>query len=340
MTTAFTTILTIFRGILRWRQYRKFYSDDYWSFAGQVFLIATAVHLRFIVPELYEQQRRLDGDKPRLSDAEYARNAVPMAKLLISILEMFWGCLWSVKLSFLMLIKRMLTPQRRFVVWWWITLVWTILMFIAALLSNFLVCLPLWRRWSVDPKTYCGTSGANDPQIALAISLVFDATSDVAIMVLPLYMLRGLRVSRSRRIAVQAMFALSTPVIIIAALRVALIAAAGGTEGGVNMYHWTEWTWSEPWIAMTIVHVPAFKYLFDRSRRFFNDSANSNSFTNSFHRGNKKRLQGIYSTGTGLSQPNESTEGLHAEGYEMQGKIGCTSDFAVKSEPAPRGSEL
>jgi hypothetical protein len=59
----------------------------------------------------------------------------------------FWNCLWSVKGSLLMLYRRLFTCVNGYMKWWWVVAAACVLTWAISILTNFIACLPLRRRF-------------------------------------------------------------------------------------------------------------------------------------------------------------------------------------------------
>jgi hypothetical protein len=80
------------------------------------------------VPSQYSSNQCLtsiqltEGKEPTMSTAEFSKKAVLYLKLEISAMCFFWGALWSVKFSFMALIRRLLLGRQEYENWWRIIL--------------------------------------------------------------------------------------------------------------------------------------------------------------------------------------------------------------------------
>jgi len=134
-------------------------------------------------------------------------------------------------------------------------MVYVILTCIAEFFITIFACVPVPRRWSLNPNESCGKERSG--LILQGFCVAFDISSDLAMMILPLKILSSLQPSKSRKIAIQAIFGLGIVVVIVAAIRCALTTV--GNPQNSDRVLWVEWTWSESWIAVLIVNIPPFK---------------------------------------------------------------------------------
>lgn len=121
----------IFRLSVKLRSFHKFYADDYLvTFAWAAFL-GFAVLWQTKVSTLYEQYAVLSGKA--IPTAGFPERIAALAHSLIPLSILFYTCLWTVKLSVLLLFRRLVTKVRRQRIWWWCILVVTVLSWVACI---------------------------------------------------------------------------------------------------------------------------------------------------------------------------------------------------------------
>lgn len=117
--------------------------------------------------------------------------------------QLLWAAANScVKISILSLYTS-LFPNRRFVFLCYATMVVTAAYFISVLLETFLLCKPVQFNWD---KSIAGTcEGQNTAYLVAGIT---NLVIDVFVVVMPMPMLLGLRMSLRKRLSVIGMFSL------------------------------------------------------------------------------------------------------------------------------------
>lgn len=95
-------------------------------------LLASGVSWQIESAGLYDQYAVSSGRKPFTadfieSDLYFLRAAIVPANIL------FYSCLWTVKLSFLIFFRRLFTHFRGHRIWWWCVLIFTILTWVACI---------------------------------------------------------------------------------------------------------------------------------------------------------------------------------------------------------------
>jgi len=353
--------MTVARGVVRWKQNGIFHGDDYWAFASCFFLLVMAIHYHFMVPGVYETQRYQDQEflLAQMTPEEYGVAGVLFLKLLFSCMMFFWASLWAVKASFLCLIYRLIGGLPTYKKWWWAIVVFTIATFVASVLNNFGSCLPLWRRWSLDPLHSCQRPGQlTSTYVTIWIPTAIDIASDIAIYMMPIWILSNLMLPRSKRAGVIAMFGLSLIVVAVSIIRVVLLTGLGGN---IDMVLHVTWTWTEPMVAVIIVNIPAFKAFFTRvmpsptgaknsygsngSRGFGGSKSNKHQISSAISRSSADIEMGKHEAEREGSVDSEARlHSVNISGFNpTQNKAGpgiaVTSEVSITNEPKGPSSE-
>lgn len=139
----------IFRLTVKIRSFHKIYSDDYLVIAAWVLLLGSAVLWQVEAPNLYELFAVTSGEKP-LTSSFVARN-IDLLRSLTPFALLFYSCLWTVKVSFLLFFRRLGLNVRGQKVWWWCVLVITLLTWAATIADHNYKCsirpiAYIWRK--------------------------------------------------------------------------------------------------------------------------------------------------------------------------------------------------
>ena len=123
----------LFRLFVRIKSYQKLYSDDFLVIAAWAMLLTNTVIWHVMVPNLYEVDGVQSGQEQQRPG--FANNLTSLLHSLLPVTVLFYSCLWTVKLSFLLFFRRLGSKVRGHKVWWWCILIITILTWIACIAS-------------------------------------------------------------------------------------------------------------------------------------------------------------------------------------------------------------
>ncbi|PYH66627.1 uncharacterized protein BO88DRAFT_469035 [Aspergillus vadensis CBS 113365] len=214
--------------------------------------LAMSIAYIIVTPVVYKIDAYTDGKigpwATMLSDALF------MIKVFFANTMLLWGALWSVKLYFLFLYRRLLQDLPGEMKWWYaLTVVWT---FIGAIVSNFTSC-----------QRECSTHRDAVAEIAsLYYSFAVDAISDIMIMVLPLRLVVSLRLPLGQKISVAAVFALGTICVSMAVVRVIQIGTRANNDSTPSSSWLAFWGMIEAGIAVIVGCLPAFAIIYRRTK--------------------------------------------------------------------------
>ena len=125
---------------------------------------------------------------------------------------------WLVKLAFLLFYRLLFGSNRRFRIAWWCVLAFTFLTFWAPIAGVLATC-----AGASTLADYAACNGQSNFRIAkLIFSCVLNVVSDVAVMVLPLWMLRTLQLQKRQKTGLAFVFSLATFTVILDILRTAM----------------------------------------------------------------------------------------------------------------------
>lgn len=92
-------------------------------------LLGTAILWQIEAPTLYEQYAVGSGQRP--PSQEFIDRDIAFLRTIVPFTILFYSCLWSIKLSFLLFFRRLGSKVIGHNIWWWCVLVVTILTWVA-----------------------------------------------------------------------------------------------------------------------------------------------------------------------------------------------------------------
>lgn len=127
------------------------HSDDLFAVAGAACLLAMAVISEIQRDGVYLLISLYAGKTPPGTSLDMlGQTIIRQLKLQFAFVILFWTCLWSVKGSLMMFYRRLLIGLDGHMKWWWTVVIICILTYLVSLLTNFLACLPLSKRFTLD----------------------------------------------------------------------------------------------------------------------------------------------------------------------------------------------
>lgn len=154
-------LTTILRLVVRYRKLKQLFWDDIFAISAIVWLTVMAILNHLSLDAIYFMAAIAKGETPsaQFTTAEkIATTRVSQSKMQFCFMISFWNCLWSAKGSLLMFYRKLFTGVDGYMKWWWIVVGSCIVTWMISLLTNFMVCMPLTRRFSMDQKGQCSHS--------------------------------------------------------------------------------------------------------------------------------------------------------------------------------------
>ncbi|KAF8851013.1 hypothetical protein BDZ45DRAFT_808656 [Acephala macrosclerotiorum] len=213
-------LLTCLRFLVRYHHLGRLFWDDAFQLVGMVTLTVLAVLIQLQRNTIYALKAAapLEGDPTGKKFQHVVTDATrEQAKLQFVLIVVFWTCLWAIKGSLLMFYRRLFCHMQEYMMWWWIVTITCVATWAGCILANFLECLPLEQRFELDLQ---GSCPAGDGIRFVAITTGFDILTDIMLMVLPIRILLGLRITVKQKIGVGLIFTLGHLIIIFSILRV------------------------------------------------------------------------------------------------------------------------
>ncbi|PYI00582.1 hypothetical protein BO78DRAFT_329698 [Aspergillus sclerotiicarbonarius CBS 121057] len=231
-------------------------------FAWACFLAMSIAYV-IVTPVIYKIDAYADGEIAPW--ATMVSDALFMIKVFFANAMLLWASLWSVKLSFLFLYRRLLRDLPGQMKWWYMVLADVFRTFIGAIVSNFTSCQSMHAWFTVGA---CDTHRDAVAEIAsLYYAFAVDALSDVMIMVLPLRLVVTLHLPLGQKISVAAVFALGTICVIMAVVRVVQIGTRANNDSTPSSSWLAFWGMIEAGIAVIVGCLPAFAAVYRRTKK-------------------------------------------------------------------------
>ncbi|KAF2662367.1 hypothetical protein K491DRAFT_709738 [Lophiostoma macrostomum CBS 122681] len=201
--TSITTISLLARLYIRYHRFKRLCWDDFFVIFGWALSVPLAAQVTVSTLETTSEHG--------------GHSAIFTNRVMTQAL--FYTCLWSIKISFLIFFKRIgSTKLRGSKIYWRVVLGFTILSYGAV--------------WATDPYGCFIEKGvdacATDPEVnkflptAFSIACTLDIVSDVLIMVIPFTILYHLRLSPRQKLILYALFSLVFVTISVAIVRVVI----------------------------------------------------------------------------------------------------------------------
>ncbi|KAH6680810.1 hypothetical protein B0J14DRAFT_649188 [Halenospora varia] len=291
-------LFTTLRLAVRLKNLRRLHWDDVLQIGGMISLLICTILNELQHDDIYALQALapIEGAPEQATfRQEITDTTRRQAKLQFIFIIFFWTCLWFIKASFLMFYKRLFDGLSGYMKWWWIVVVTCIVTYIMCILSNFLECLPLSRRFELDLQ---GSCPAKNGIRFVAFTTALDIFTDILIMALPIRMLIGLRITSMQKFGVALIFTIAHVIIIFSILRVNELYISLSTKDLNMNVSISMWSIIEVAVAVVIGSLPTLKSLL--SRKVANSSYASNTprsgFTPNSNSAQKSKIKSLNSS--------------------------------------------
>ncbi|CAI9625696.1 hypothetical protein GT037_000857 [Alternaria burnsii] len=279
-----TSSVVLTRIVLNILKPRRLTASDYFVFIAFVFHVTKCTLYVALSPYMQRVYAVSNGETEPYPELLHDR--ILMAKMVFIAFCMFWAVLWSIKLSLLLLYRRLLVgiSQRYTVVWWCIAGI-CLVTFAGNYFFYFQSCGTIPGFWTGG----CTGKGPHNTQlISLYYSFSADTSTNVMIMALPIWLTWNLQMPRSKKVSILCLFATGVICILFACLRVTQVAINAAKPEAIGQP--LDPTWLAIWgmvecsIAVIIGCCPAFAVLVKALRpknsydsRGYRRQTNSNS---------------------------------------------------------------
>ncbi|CAF9906088.1 hypothetical protein IMSHALPRED_004073 [Imshaugia aleurites] len=291
--TGLAILLSVGRFIIRKRVLEGLRMDD----LTHAFAVIVLIPYQSIGTLIYPVSIQLEAYGATTSPASIA-TFEKLFRLELAGQFLFWIILYAVKFTFLIFFRQIFGVNRVFMKWWWALFVYTWLAFVASFLTALWVCGDPSDLFVLEKCIAPRTSHIVNNYAEVAFSL--NVSSDLAIIILPVYFLRDLQMRLGKKIAVGLLFSVGMLIVVIEALRLGT-----GDPGGVQKLD-SVYNVLEPAIAVIVACLPIYKSVLHFHGGF---SYPRKSKTYQYHSGSsffpKRRLTARY----------------HSEGYELGDKL-------------------
>ncbi|KAK6844147.1 hypothetical protein PG995_014257 [Apiospora arundinis] len=235
------TLVAATRAVFGYQTGTKLKWDDAWLIAAYLLFIVLAgfqvgkYELLFRVMDVFHEKAP--------SYAEVAEDGSKVQTLMFFTSTGLWVAIWCVKFSLLALYKNMVAQQPLYTRLWWAVLVYCTLVsltvqpgllpsrdilrlkheksLVVSVIVQIAACLPVSDLWKPGG---CATPGIlRRIYISVWQSYSADVTTDLMVMLLPLGIIRGLKMPTSRKLSLGLLFCLGALVIIVSTVRAAQV---------------------------------------------------------------------------------------------------------------------
>jgi hypothetical protein len=124
---ALTSIFSLARFGARYYKQTGVQIEDFFVLLSWVVFIAMAIMYVVVTPVMYKISAMEQGEQVYTNLEQLEEDALYMIKIFFVNTMLLWVVLWSVKLSLLMLYRRLFKGLPAQMRWWWLVLVFTLL---------------------------------------------------------------------------------------------------------------------------------------------------------------------------------------------------------------------
>ena len=202
-----------------------------------IFAIANAIIWQIYIRNMYYTMIVAAGLE--LPSADFASISESYFKSTVAVIILFYSCLWSIKISFLLFFRRLGKNVKHQKLLWWPVFGFTIATYFACIGTIQYPCLVRSFEYLA---THCATPSAiSFQQVTLKLNCAWDVLTDflsrshracplgmfvdisTTVMLIPITMLWGVQMQRSRKIALAGIFSLVIITMIFAIVRTAVV---------------------------------------------------------------------------------------------------------------------
>ncbi|KAI0803805.1 hypothetical protein GGR55DRAFT_682219 [Xylaria sp. FL0064] len=250
--TGLATVLFFGRLLVRSILLKSFHTDDVFSALAWFFMTVAIILATIVNPLNYKSSSILVGETPTPSAAELANITITLRKWNVAGQTLFWTGLFCVKLSFMFLYRLVFGHHRQYRLVWKLVTVYIILSYGICLIGVYGQCGSARYLFSYEQ---CMTPyvAALDQKL-IWVDYVFNVTSDLALIILPMPMIWGLSMHIKQKLAVTAICSLALITIAFETARTVKLYTENFTL--TNLYSYLELL-----IAVLISMLPSYRFL-------------------------------------------------------------------------------
>ncbi|KAK5956191.1 hypothetical protein OHC33_002765 [Knufia fluminis] len=211
-----TSIVFLSRAVIRFRRPNQTgVAADYILLLAYLFFMACSILYLATIKPIYRWQSATAKEIDMYP--EYLADLVTMRKVLLINSYTLWCTLWCVKFAFLSLYWKLVQQLPIFIKMWWGVFIFTVLAFLCNIPTHLVSCRKLDF---FEPAGCQSPSDMTGQLISLYYSFSADVATDLAVMFLPLAVIRKLQVTRPKKIGIAILFSIGWVCIGIAVVRV------------------------------------------------------------------------------------------------------------------------
>ncbi|KAF3938981.1 hypothetical protein ABW19_dt0203904 [Dactylella cylindrospora] len=264
--TAIALIFFVGRMAVKLTRNRSLQLDDYFVIFAAAATLTDAILHTLMTPMSHDMSLMMFGlSQP---GPDFVQTTQLYLRYQFAAITLFWNILWAVKFSLLIFIWRLTDGLPTMRKWWWAAMIINIILWISAILSQYLNCRPLSTAFQIGEGA-CETLHPGTSARALLYAMGADIATDIIIMALPLRLLYGLQINKKQKFGLVLIFSLGLLCVIFALLR-----GVGSIVGSAIMPIWLGvWTQSECCVALIVACLPTLRTLL-LSRKITGGSTN------------------------------------------------------------------
>ena len=161
------------RFLARFRSFKKLLVDDYFVLLALCCVLANAIILQIYAQDMYLVLTVSAGLE--MPEEGYAQLAESYYRSSLAVVILFYSALWSIKISFLLLFKRLCANVRGQQLMWWLVFGFTVATYLACIGTIQYQCMVS----SFPHLAACRTSAATSFQgITLKLNCAWDVITD------------------------------------------------------------------------------------------------------------------------------------------------------------------
>ncbi|KAK3988843.1 hypothetical protein QBC44DRAFT_397407 [Cladorrhinum sp. PSN332] len=301
--------------------------EDYLMALALLIMLVGAIFCQLYMHFAYTAEAINNNWRPVGTPAESNAIVSGIRKIAVGQVMYIFG-IYLVKANFLMFFYRLGDKIRRYRVMWWIVAAFTVATGIVWVGTVPYRCVFASREYMATGKCTL-RDGVQMRRAPILVASVLDASSDTAIMVLPIVIVWNVRLSRRQRLALTALFAMSlfTVAVIIVRASVFFKDRPSKRPTPINLSWTWFWTVMEFYVSFVIACLMSFRNLFvHRGNTMSQGAAGWHGGSSTPRRGDadtptpqKRRLESE-EDGLRLVQKNELNGSNDSVGRELPGR--------------------
>ncbi|MCJ1373571.1 hypothetical protein MMC20_004799 [Loxospora ochrophaea] len=202
--------LTAGRYVIRKNKAGRFYWDDAFHLLAVALFVVYTILLTVVFPTLIQIWRFQAGSSTE-SPEEVNQTYRKWSSLTIGMTVIWWSCIYAVKAAFLFLYRQLFGVSTKFKRLWWAIAVFNMITFIPCMASVAGKCG--LHFFNVPDIERCPHGPGSFQTSIFIYSCVLNVVSDLSVLALALYMLKGLQIRLAQKLGLAAVFSIVLGVI-------------------------------------------------------------------------------------------------------------------------------